>query len=176
MCESGISVGGFLQKGQDTRISPHITTFSRGLSAKLHISFFFLLTEWTGANRGAAAADPAKLSALRWPRSSGAMRNRKRSSRGLRGTAHRNWRWRDAAGFHLAAEGHGGRLGLQGAATLRWISGNWNRRSMFNLALRCSWRHRLPPVGLHGRRIEDGWRRICGSGGARLGGGAGQAS
>jgi hypothetical protein len=51
MSENRISVGGFHEKGQDTRISPHITTFSRGLSANLHISFF-LLTERTRANKG----------------------------------------------------------------------------------------------------------------------------
>jgi hypothetical protein len=63
-----IDLGGFLGKGQDTRISPHITTFSRGLSAKLPISFF-LLTERSGANRGEVAG-PAKTPALRQTRSS----------------------------------------------------------------------------------------------------------
>jgi hypothetical protein len=48
-------------------------------------------------------ACPAKSSALRWPRSSGAAQNGKRRSIGSQGCAHLGWRLTGCAGFREEA-------------------------------------------------------------------------
>jgi hypothetical protein len=92
MCESGISIRGYMQIYQDTRVDLIITSITGDQNSKC--AFFFLgsgsVQGTRKQNRGGRWFLAYKSLVVQRPRSLGEARNRKRTTRGSRWCAHRS--------------------------------------------------------------------------------------